>query len=34
MKWYKEFDYKNFYIWIGPIPFIMLVESKFVEVSL
>lgn len=33
LKWFDQYDYKNIRIWAGPIPYVFLMETKYVEVS-
>ncbi|XP_030572760.1 probable cytochrome P450 4e1 [Drosophila novamexicana] len=31
LKLYKQYNYKNFRIWIGPMPYVLFIECKYVE---
>ncbi|XP_023166365.2 probable cytochrome P450 4e1 [Drosophila hydei] len=31
LKWFNENNYKNLRVWAGPLPYVMLIETKYVE---
>ncbi|XP_017837164.1 cytochrome P450 4e3-like [Drosophila busckii] len=30
-RWFKQFDYKNFRVWAGPLPYVFFMDTKYVE---
>ncbi|KAL7738167.1 hypothetical protein ACLKA6_006507 [Drosophila palustris] len=31
LKWFDQYDHKNFRLWAGPLPYVMLIETQYVE---
>lgn len=33
LKWFDQYDYRNIRIWAGPLPYVLFMETPYVEVS-